>query len=142
MALENSITVIGNLTRDPELRYTTQGTAVVNFSVAHTPRRKTDSGWEDGDTSFFNCSAWRDLGEHIAASFQKGQRVIVIGTMQQRSWEDNDGNKRTSYDVQVDEAGHSLKWGEAHFDKAERTGNKSSNTPPPNEPIYTDEEPF
>lgn len=148
MSFENKITIIGNLTRDPELRYTTGGTAVANFSVAYTPRRRNANGeWEDGDTSFFNCTAWRDLGEHIAGSFQKGQRVIVLGTMNQRFWEDDDGKKRNTYEIDVDDAGHSVKWGTSSFDKTERSSGRSNGgggRPPAREPdpIYGDEEPF
>ena len=142
MSFDNQIIVIGNLTRDPELRYTTAGTAVVNFSVAQTPRRRTDDGkWEDGETSFFNCSAWRDLGEHIANSFNKGQRVIVLGTMKQRNWETDQGDKRTSYELNVVEAGHSLKWGSATFDRADRSST-SPTAPPQPDPVYADEDPF
>lgn len=139
---ENQITVVGNLTRDPELRYTTGGIAVCNFSVAQTPRRRTADGWEDGDTSFFDCSVWKDYGEHVAASFQKGQRVIVVGTMKQRFWEDKEGNKRNSWEVNVDECGHSLKWGNAEFDRTERSQGGSKPPPQQSAPEYTDEEPF
>ena len=149
MSLENSITVIGNLTRDPELRYTTGGTAVASFSVAHTPRRRNAAGeWEDGDTSFFNCSAWRELGEHVAASLVKGNRVIVVGTMQQRDWEDKEGNKRTSYELQVDAVGPELKWANITYEKASRSGGGGGggggNGAPRHapDPVYGDEEPF
>jgi len=134
---ENQITVVGNLTRDPELRYTQGGTAVCNFSVAQTPRRKTDNGWEDGDTSFFDCSVWKEYGEHVAQSFQKGNRVMVVGVMKQRFWEDKEGNKRNSWDIQVDECGHSLKWGSAQFDRTER---KSSGQQAPAAPQQFDDE--
>lgn len=141
---ENTVVVVGNLTRDPELRYTTQGTAVCNFSVAQTPRVRKNDGWEDGDTSFFDCSVWRDYGEHVAASFTKGQRVIVVGRMKQRFWDDKEGNKRNSWEVEVDECGPSLKWGDATFNRAERSQGSSSqpSRPAPPDPIYGDEEAF
>lgn len=138
---ENTVVVVGNITRDPELRFTTSGTAVCNFSVAQTPRRRTENGWEDGDTSFFDCSAWKDYGEHVAASFAKGERVIVVGRMKQRFWEDKDGNKRNSWEVEVDECGHSLKWGSSSFDKGERSTGKPAPQHRP-DPVYGDEEPF
>lgn len=144
MSIENTITLIGNLTRDPELRYTAGGTAVASFSVAHTPRRRdAQTGeWTDGDTSFFNCSAWRELGEHVAASLLKGNRVIVIGTMQQRNWEDDNGNKRTAYDVQVDAVGPDLKWVTCTIEKTERSSSSKPQRNQPTEPAYADEEPF
>lgn len=141
---ENTVVVVGNLTRDPELRYTTGGTAVCNISVAQTPRVKKDNGWEDGDTSFFDCSIWREYGENVAASLVKGQRVVVIGRMKQRFWEDDSGKKRSSWEVEVDECTPSLKWGTATFDRAERSSGRSGGggRPEPTEPVYGDEEPF
>ncbi|MHC4408922.1 MAG: single-stranded DNA-binding protein, partial [Planctomycetota bacterium] len=84
MAQGNFVQIIGNVTRDPELRFTPGGSAVCSFGIAWTPRKKTDNGWEDGEPSFFNCSAWRDLGENIAASIHKGTRVIVTGSVTSR----------------------------------------------------------
>ena len=110
MANENSITLIGNLTGDPELRFAQSGAAVANFTVASTPRAfdKQSNEWKDGDTMFLNCSIWRQAAEHVAESLTKGTRVIVQGRLQQRSYDDREGNKRTIYEVAVDEVGPSL----------------------------------
>lgn len=150
MSNDNQITVIGNLTRDPELRYTTAGVAVVSFSIAQSERRKKDDKWEDGPISFFNCSAWRELGENIAASFAKGQRVMVTGRMQMRDWEDKEGNKRSSWELEVHDAGTSVRWGTTIYEKAERSqsnssgggGGRSQSQQGYTDPIYGDEEPF
>ena len=151
MANDNFVQIIGNVTRDPELRFTTGGTAVCSFGVAWTPRRRNAQGdWEDGETSFFNCSAWRDLGENIAASISKGMRVVVTGSVRARDWEDRDGNKRTSIEIDVDECAPSLRFAQAQIERTSRTGGgpnngggggaQGSNRPP--DPIYGDEEPF
>ena len=110
MANETNVTVVGNLTADPELRFTQSGIAVCNFTVASTPRTwdKGSGQWKDGDTLFLPCSIWRDAAEHCAESLTKGTRVIVQGRLQQRSYDDREGNKRTSYEVAVDEVGPSL----------------------------------
>ena len=110
MANETTITIIGNLVADVELRFTPSGAAVANFTVASTPRtfNKASNEWEDGNTLFLPCSIWRDAAEHCAESLTKGTRVIVQGRLQQRSYDDREGNKRTIYEVAVDEVGPSL----------------------------------
>ena len=110
MANETTITIIGNLVADVELRFTPSGAAVANFTVASTPRtfNKASNEWEDGNTLFLPCSIWRDAAEHCAESLTKGTRVIMQGQLQQRSYDDREGNKRTSYEVAVDEVGPSL----------------------------------
>lgn len=110
MANETTITIIGNLVADVELRFTPSGAAVANFTVASTPRTfdKNANEWKDGDTLFLPCSIWRDAAEHCAESLTKGTRVIVQGRLQQRSYDDREGNKRTIYEVAVDEVGPSL----------------------------------
>ena len=110
MANETAITIIGNLVADVELRFTPSGAAVANFTVASTPRtfNKASNEWEDGNTLFLPCSIWRDAAEHCAESLTKGTRVIVQGRLQQRSYDDREGNKRTIYEVAVDEVGPSL----------------------------------
>lgn len=141
MSNDNFVQIIGNVTRDPELRFTPTGAAVCSFGIAWTPRRKTDNGWEDGDPSFFNCSAWRDLGENIAASIMKGNRVVVTGSVRSREWEDRDGNKRTSIEIDVDECSPSLRWATAQVVRTER--DKPAETrQAAKEPDYTAEEPF
>ena len=110
MANETAITIIGNLVADVELRFTPSGAAVANFTVASTPRTfdRQSNEWEDGNTLFLPCSIWRDAAEHCAESLTKGTRVIVQGRLQQRSYDDREGNKRTIYEVAVDEVGPSL----------------------------------
>jgi single-strand DNA-binding protein len=115
--------IVGNLTENPELRFTPNGAPVANFTVAVTPRVKDGDSWRDGETSFFRCTAWRSLAENLAESLTKGTRVLVQGRLQQRSWETDAGEKRSVVEVQVDEAGPSLRWATA---KVERTGAKAA----------------
>src|SRR6266511_989765 len=101
MASDNQITIVGNLTDDPELRYTPNGAAVVNFSVAVTPRiRDEGGGWKDGDTSFFRVNAWRTLAENTAESLTRGSRVVVVGRLRQRSWETPEGERRSVVEIE------------------------------------------
>lgn len=112
MAGETQITVVGNLTADPELRYTQNGLAVVNFTVASTPRLfdRQANAWKNGDTLFMRCSAWREFAENIA-QLTKGTPVIAVGNLTQRSYEDREGNKRTSIELQVVEVGSAVRHG-------------------------------
>ncbi len=126
MAGETQITICGNLTSPPELRFTPAGAAVANFTVASTPRTfdKAKNEFVDGDTLFMRCSAWRELAENIAETFpDKGTRVIVQGRLVQRSYEDRDGQKRTVVELQVDEIGPSLRYASAKVTRAQRSGN-------------------
>ena len=109
---DTTITIAGNLTGEPELRFTPNGAAVANFSVAVTPRVKDGDGWRDGDTSFFRCTAWRTLAEHVA-ELAKGDRVLVYGTLRQRSWQTDEGERRSAVEVQAEDVGPSLKWATA-----------------------------
>ena len=115
MAGETVITIVGNLTADPELRTTRNGGTVANFSIAATPRvfDKQSNQWIDGDALFLRCSAWRDLATHCAQSLAKGMRVIAQGRLQQRSYQANDGSQRTVIELQVDEIGPSLRYATA-----------------------------
>lgn len=115
MAGETTITVIGNLTADPELRFTQNGVGVANFTIANTPRtfNKESKEWEDGESLFLRCSAWRELAEHVAASLTKGSRVIASGILRQRSYETKEGEKRTVIEFDVEEIGPSLKYATA-----------------------------
>ncbi len=124
MASENTVTIVGNLTDDPELRYTPNGAAVVNFTVAVSRRFKDEATqqWKDGDTSFLRCSAWRSLAENVAESLTRGMRVIVTGRLRQRSWETQDGDKRNTVEIEVDEIGPSLKWATTKVEKQSRSG--------------------
>jgi single-strand DNA-binding protein len=124
MAGETVITVIGNLTDDPELKFTPSGAAVANFTVASTPRtfdRQTNE-WKDGDALFIRCAAWRQLAENVAESLQKGQRVIVTGALKIRNFERQDGSKGTSVEINVDEIGPSLRYATAKVTRATRSG--------------------
>ena len=123
MAGETVITVVGNLTDDPELRFTPSGAAVANFTVASTPRtlNKQTNEWEDGEAMFLRCSIWRQAAENVAESLQKGARVIVQGRMRARTWETREGEKRTSFEVDVDEIGPSLRWATAKVARAGRS---------------------
>lgn len=115
MANEPTITLVGNLTADPELRYTQSGTAVCNFTVAQTPRQydKNANQYVDGNPLFMSCHVWKKAAENAAQSLAKGMRVIVAGRLRQRSWEDKEGNKRTTYEVEVDSVGPDLTWATA-----------------------------
>lgn len=122
MTNEPIITVVGNLTDDPELRFTTSGAAVANFTVASTPRTfdRQSNEWKDGEALFMRCSIWRQAAENVAESLQKGQRVIVQGRLVSRSYEDREGQKRTVMELQADEVGPSLSWATAKVTRAAR----------------------
>lgn len=124
MAGETTITVIGNLTGDPELRFTPSGAAVANFTVASTPRTfdRQSNEWKDGDTLFLRCSIWREAAESVAESLTKGTRVVVVGRLVQRSYETREGEKRTVYELQVDEVGPSLRYATAKVTRTQRSG--------------------
>jgi single-strand DNA-binding protein len=122
MAGETIIPVIGNLTADPELRFTDSGVPVAAFTVASTPRfyDQGSGQWKDGDTLFMRCSAWRDLAEHAAESLRKGTRVIVWGRLSQRSYQTDKGENRTVFEMTADEIGASLKYATVQVRKATR----------------------
>ncbi len=123
MASDNTVTLVGNITDDPELRFTPSGAAVANFTVAVNRRiRNQDGTWDDRLDGFFRCNCWRDMAENVAESLQKGARVMVVGRLQQRTWEDSEGNKRSAFEVQVDEVGPSLRWATATVTKSQRSG--------------------
>jgi single-strand DNA-binding protein len=121
------VSLIGNLTDDPELRFTPNGAAVANFRLAVTPRVKDGDTWKDGETSFFRVNVWRDLAEHATESLAKGTRVVVLGRLKARSWEDKDsGERRSVVEVEAEEVAPSLKWATT---TVTRTGRKSGNGP-------------
>jgi single-strand DNA-binding protein len=124
MAGDTVITVVGNLTADPELRFTPSGAAVANFTVASTPRQfdRQANEWKDGDTLFMRCSIWREAAENVAESLTKGTRVIVQGRLVQRSYETREGEKRTVVELQVDEIGPSLRYASAKLTRTQRGG--------------------
>ena len=120
MAGETVITVVGNLTADPELRYTQNGLAVANFTIASTPRNfdRASNDWKDGEALFLRASVWREFAEHVAGSLTKGSRVIATGRLKQRSYETKEGEKRTSIELEVDEIGPSLRYATAQVTRA------------------------
>ncbi|WJY01082.1 single-stranded DNA-binding protein [Curtobacterium sp. SP.BCp] len=120
MAGETVITVVGNLTADPELRYTQNGLAVANFTIASTPRTfdRQANEWKDGDALFLRASVWREFAEHVAGSLTKGSRVIAQGRLRQRSYQDREGQQRTSIELEVDEIGPSLRYATAQVTRA------------------------
>ena len=126
MASDNTVTLVGNITDDPELRFTPSGAAVANFTVAVNRRVRNGDRWEDKLDGFFRCSCWREMAENAAESLQKGARVVVVGRLQQRSWEDQEGNRRSQIEVQVDEVAPSLRWATAQIQKSQRTGTQSA----------------
>ncbi|WP_062981686.1 single-stranded DNA-binding protein [Nocardia anaemiae] len=124
MAGDTVITVIGNLTADPELRFTPAGAAVANFTVASTPRvfDRNSNEWKDGEALFLRCNIWREAAENVAESLTRGARVIVSGRLKQRSYETREGEKRTVVELEVDEVGPSLRYATAKVAKASRGG--------------------
>lgn len=124
MAGETVITVVGNLTDDPELRFTPSGAAVANFRVASTPRtfNRQTNAWEDGEALFLSCSVWRQAAENAAESLRRGMRVVVTGRLKQRSYETREGEKRTVVELDVDEIGPSLRYATAKVTKTQRSG--------------------
>ncbi len=145
MAGETVITVVGNLTADPELRFTPSGAGVANFTVASTPRTmdRQSGEWRDGEPLFLRCNAWRDLAEHVAETLTRGMRVIVQGQLKQRSYETKEGEKRTVYELEVDEIGPSLRYATAQVTRAARTDGRAvqSGAPAGNAASSFDSEP-
>jgi single-strand DNA-binding protein len=124
---DTTITIIGNLVNDPELRYTPTGQAVATFRVASTPRimDRATNEWKDGDSLFLSCNVWRQAAENVAESLQRGMRVIVSGRLKQRSYETREGEKRTVYEIEVDEVGPSLRNASAKVSRSTRSGGGS-----------------
>lgn len=150
MAGETVITYIGQLTTDPELRFTPNGAAVANFTVASTPRvfDRQSNDFKDEETLFLRCSVWRELAENVSESLEKGTRVILTGKLKSRSWEDKNGEKRTNLELDVYEIGPSLKWSTAQIhknveQKSKNTGqSQKSNTGGHQSQNNTEEPPF
>ena len=122
MAQDNQVVVVGNLTRDPELRYTPNGAALVKLGIAVSRRIKDDATgqWRDAETSFFNVTAWRSLAENVAESLTQGTRVVVVGRLRTNSWETPEGEKRSVVEIEAEEIGPSLKWATAKPEKQGR----------------------
>lgn len=161
---DNTITLVGNITKDPELRFTGGGRAVASFGLAVSRRYQVNNEWQE-QTSFFNVVAWGTLGENAAASLSKGTRIVVTGRLEQRSYETNDGEKRSVVEVVADELGPSLRWARAEVERTQRSsdggggggysggggggggydrggGGGGQSAPRQADPIYGDEEPF
>lgn len=134
MTGETTLTIVGNLTADPELRHTQNGLPVVNFTVASTPRvfDRQANEWKDGEPLFMRCSAWREHAEHIAGSLSKGTRVVVVGQLKQRGYQDREGNNRSSIELEVDEIGPSLRYATVQVTRA--APRNGSNGRPPSAP--------
>jgi len=130
MAGDTSITIVGNLVDDPELRFTASGTAVASFRVASTPRAfdKASNEWKDGESLFLSCSVWRQYAENVAESLTKGTRVIVTGRLKQRSYETKQGEKRTVYEIDVEDVGPALRSATAKVAKVSRGGGFGDNS--------------
>lgn len=129
MAGDTIVTIIGNLTADPELRFTQSGQAVAGFTVASTPRTFKDGEWKDGDALFMRCTVWRQYAENVAESLVRGARVIVTGRLKQRSFETREGEKRTVVELDVDEVGPALRYVTAKVNKADRGGGTDGGRP-------------
>ena len=147
---ESTVTLVGNLTRDPELRFTAGGRAVATIGIAVSRRYQVNNEWQE-QTSFFNVVCWGTLGENAAASLAKGTRIMVTGRLEQRSYETQDGDKRSIVEVVADEIGPSLRWATAQVERTARSGPDGGGggaaaagggKPIPNDPGYGDEEPF
>jgi len=127
MPSENQVTLVGNLTDDPELRYTPNGAAVCKFRIAVNRRIQDGSGnWKDGEASYFSINCWRGLAENAAESLTRGTRVVVTGRLQFRSWENQEGEKRSAVEVEADELGPSLKWATAKVERQTRSSGATS----------------
>ena len=151
MAQDNTVTLTGNLTKDPELRYTTGGRGVASFGLAVNRRYQVNGEWQE-QVSFFNVVAWADLGENAAASLHKGNRVVVTGRLEQRSYETREGEKRNITEVIADDLGPSLRWAQAQVERISRDsadgggfsggGGGGGAAKPAPDPVYGEEEPF
>jgi single-strand DNA-binding protein len=119
---DTHVTITGNLTADPELKFTPNGAAVANFRIAVTSRVRDGEGWRDGDTSFFRVNAWRQLAQHVTDSLGKGDRAVVIGRLKSRSWETPEGERRSVVEVEADEVAPSLRWAIAKPERAAKNG--------------------
>ena len=130
MAGDTVITLIGNLTADPELRFTPSGAAVANFTIASTPRAfdRQSNEWKDQETLFLRCSVWREAAENVAESLTKGTRVIVQGRLKARSYETKEGERRTSHELEVDEIGPSMRYATAKVNRNSRGGGQGGNS--------------
>jgi len=146
MAFDNTVTIVGNVTRDPELRFTPSGAAVCNFGVAWNNRRKDQRGETVEEVSFFDVTCWSSLAENTAETLTKGMRVVVYGRLEQRSWETNEGDKRSKVELVADDVAPSLRWATADVARNDKTDSGGAAKPArtaSSAPAYnSDEEPF
>lgn len=128
MSNGNNVTIVGNLTDDPELRFTAQGAAVAGFRIAVNRRMRDPqtNEWKDGETSYFRINCWRQLAENVAESLTRGMRVVVTGSLRMRSWETQEGEKRTVVEIEADEVAPSLRWATAKVEKVSRAGGQQA----------------
>lgn len=148
---DNTITIIGNLTRDPELRFTQAGKSVTSFGLAVNRRYMVNNEWKDAETQFFNVTVWGQPGENLAASCSKGDRLVVLGRIEFRKYENKEGQTVTTHDIAADEVAVSMRYATAQVERTKRNTDEASSAPPrnqqpahgrPTDPIYGDEEPF
>jgi single-strand DNA-binding protein len=139
--MDNTVTLAGNLTRDPELRYTTTGRGVASVGLAVNRRWQSNGEWQE-EVSFFNLVIWGELGEHVAETCEKGSRVLVTGRLQQRQYETKEGESRSTVELVVDDIGPSLKWATATVQRIHRDEHESKPKEKAPDPVYGDEEPF
>ena len=153
MAFDNTVPVVGNVTRDPELRFTPSGAAVATFGLAWNRKSQNARGETEEQVSFFDVTCWRQLAENVAESLSKGTRVVVYGRLEQRSWETTDGDRRSKVEIIADDVAPSLRWATAELTRNDFKGDAGASSSAPNrggnaravsnEPVYdTDEEPF
>jgi len=140
VAADNQVTLVGNLTDDPEMRFTPNGAAVANFRLAVTPRLREGDAWKDGETSFFRVNVWRQMAENASETLTKGARCIVVGRLRTRSWETAEGEKRSVTEVEADEVGPSLKFATAKVERASRDSDGSKGSKGGGQ--FNDEPPF
>ena len=140
--VDNTVTIVGNLTADPEVRVTDGGATLAEIRIAQNKRkRNSDGSWEEGDAMYFQGTVWNDMAENAAASLQKGMRVIVVGRLNYRSWETQDGQNRSVVDISIDEVAPSLRWAKANIERSSG-GMSSSPQPVASENYEEDEAPF
>jgi single-strand DNA-binding protein len=132
---DTHVTITGNLTDDPELKFTPNGAAVANFRVAVTARVRDGETWRDGDTSYFRVNCWRQLAEHVTDSLSKGDRAVIVGRLKSRSWETPEGDKRSVVEIEADEVAASLRWAIAKPERAAKNGDAKGSQ-------FNDEPPF
>lgn len=142
MATDNSLTIIGTLTRDPEAKYLQSGVCVTEFGIARNTRKKDASGeWVDGDAQFYDVKCWQSLAENVAESLRKGQRVIVFGELEYRTWETDSGDKRSKVEIKAEAVGPDLRWATAQVTKVQG-GSTGGSTSAPKRQSHPDEDPF